>query len=102
MNRKQLAALWAGIVLAGAFLLYPPHVMLPSTVQLLAAQVGIPDAKPPQFTRYAFLFSPPAGSVGIDWERLAVPLAFVGLLTFGAIVSLKSRPHALPGEGRTA
>lgn len=100
MNSRQLAALWTGTLLAAAQVLYPPHVMMPNLVDVMKSQFGAPDAQPPQLTRYAFLFAPPAGSAGIDWERLVVPLLLVGLLTVTAVLSLRApRPGSAIGAG---
>ena len=94
MNPRQLLALWLGIAAASAFLLFPPNVMMPSSAGM-SIQFGGPSPSATfgisatQLVRYSFIFAPPAGSVGIDWQRFWIPVVFVTVLTAGAVVSLR-------------
>jgi len=92
MNIRQVSAIWLGIAAIGALLLYPPHVMIPSAVEMAQLEFGAPgNPHPVQLVRYAFIFSPPSGSEGIDWSRFWFPVAVVGLATLGAILTFPTR-----------
>ncbi len=106
MNRNQISVLWGGIILASLVLLFPPHAMMPSPEVLKTMLTAYDDNETPsqvtprfQYIRYAFVYSPPMGSVGIDWPRLLLPLSFIGLVTFGGVVSLKSQPSPKRSQG---
>lgn len=77
MNRKQIAALWIGIVLAVLMALFPPY--LPQIAPRSAVEYA-----------YAFLFAPPVGSAGIDAVRLTLQFVLVLLPTRGAVATLRS------------
>lgn len=103
MNTRQLLALWAGIGLMCLLLLFPPQVMMPTLPNMsaaLQAQLsGTPQQMPVPVIPYAFLFAPPSGSAGIDWERLLIPVAVVALLTLGAVLTLQPPPMQSVPEG---
>ena len=55
MNIRQVSAIWLGIATIGALLLYPPHVMIPSAVEMAQLEFGAPgNPHPVQLVRYAF------------------------------------------------
>ena len=96
MNTRQKYALWVGIALMGMMCLFPPQIIVPSLglMDVLKSQwggSGLPAPLLPH-TRYSFLFAPPPGSVGIDWERFLLPLFFLLAVTAGAILTLQTRP----------
>jgi hypothetical protein len=96
LNKRQLCALWVGIGVICLLLLFPPQEMMPnipSMMSVLQTQftAGATQTLPTPAIRYAFLFAPPAGSVGLDWPRLLLPVVVLLLLTFGAVVTLQDR-----------
>ncbi len=102
MNVRQKLALWIGIAVLGVVCFFPPQIVVPEQPSLVATlqfQFGNPHASAETgmpklpYTRYSFLFTPPPGSVGIDWQRFFLPFAFVLLATGGAVWSLQARPQ---------
>ena len=103
MNQKQLRVLWAGVVIIVLMALFPPwKYVIP-----IEGRSGIEKAGP-----YRSVFSPPevpvtsdSGSgeelfdghyrsafiVQIDWDRLALPVGAVGLLTFALTLTFRVR-----------
>jgi hypothetical protein len=90
MNRKQILAMWLGVALMGSLLLFVPYVMQPNLKEVFGAFFGGTKPTTPG-VQYGLLFAPPAGSLGIEWQRVWVPMVFVGLVTLGAIFSLGTR-----------
>lgn len=105
MNVRQKFALWVGIAVIGLLCFFPPQVVVPAPVSLIASvqfQFAAPaahgEAVMPAlpYTRYSFLFAPPPGSAGIDWPRLLLPLGFVVAATLGAVLTLHTKLPAEP------
>lgn len=100
MNVRQKLALWIGIAALGLVCFFPPQIVIPPQPGLIATlqfQLGGPQARAGAelsglpYTRYSFLFAPPPGSVGIDWQRFFLPFAFVLAATAGAVWTLQSK-----------
>lgn len=100
MNVRQKIALWIGLTALGMVCFFPPQIVVPEQPSLIATlqfQFGNPQARaetglPGQpYTRYSFLFAPPPGSVGIDWQRFFLPLGFVLAATAGAVWTLQTK-----------
>ena len=103
MNQKQLRVLWAGVAIIALMALFPPW----KYVIHVQGRSGIEKAGP-----YRSVFSPPeipvtshsgfgeelfdgryrrAWVVQIDWDRLALPVGAVGLLTFALTLTFRVR-----------
>ncbi len=102
MNTRQMLALWIGIAALGLVCFFPPQIVVPPQLGLVATlqfQFGAPQARAEAgmpklpYTRYSFLFTPPPGSAGIDWQRFFLPFAFVLTATAGAVWTLQSKPR---------
>ncbi len=100
MNLRQKLALWIGLAALGLVCFFPPQIVVPPQPNLVATlqfQFGAPQATAEAgmpslpYTRYSFLFAPPPGSVGIDWQRFFLPLGFVLAATVGAVGTLQTK-----------
>ena len=73
---------------------------IPNMMNMLQSQFsGTSQPVPVPIIRYAFLFTPPAGSAGIDWTRLLIPVDVVMLLTLGAVLTFRTPPVRVVPEG---
>ncbi len=100
MNVRQKIALWVGLAALGLVCFFPPQIVVPPQPGLIATlqfQLGGPQARAGAelsglpYTRYSFLFAPPPGSVGIDWQRFFLPLGFLLAATAGAVWTLQTK-----------